>query len=150
MIQNHLEISSKSKFWIRNVRNWSKSRTESLRKIYVIFQDLSRRIHKGPYGPMRAHKGPKRADMGPYGPQPGPGPNPDWAPTRPGTQHVLLLLCCCCIAAGASLVLYTFVAGILLTPCWCIANLLIVTLLLCCWCVADGSLVFRFWDTCVL
>ena len=20
--------------------------------------------------------------MGPYGPQPGPGPNPDWAPTR--------------------------------------------------------------------
>ena len=23
-----------------------------------------------------------RALMGPYGPQPGPGPNPDWAPTR--------------------------------------------------------------------
>ena len=22
--------------------------------------------------------------MGPYGPQPGPGPKPDWAPTRPG------------------------------------------------------------------
>ena len=29
----------------------------------------------GPYRPIRAHKGP-------YGPQPGPGPNPDWAPTR--------------------------------------------------------------------
>ena len=29
-------------------------------------------------GPIWAHKGP----MGPYGPQPGPGPNPDWAPTR--------------------------------------------------------------------
>ena len=24
--------------------------------------------------------------MGPYGPQPGPGPNPAWAPTRPGPQ----------------------------------------------------------------
>ena len=36
--------------------------------------------HKGPYGPIY---GPIRAHMGPYGPQPGPGPNPDWAPTRP-------------------------------------------------------------------
>ena len=56
MMQNHLEILSKYNFWIRNVRNWSKSLTESLRN----FQDLSRRTHKGPYGP-----------------QPGPGPNPD-------------------------------------------------------------------------
>ena len=24
--------------------------------------------------------------MGPYGPQPGPGPNPDWAPTR--SEHI--------------------------------------------------------------
>ena len=42
----------------------------------MVFQTKS-----GPYGPIRAlwaHKGP----MGPYGPQPGPGPNPDWAPTR--------------------------------------------------------------------
>ena len=30
--------------------------------------------------------GPIRVHMGPYGPQPGPGPNPDWAPTRPGVQ----------------------------------------------------------------
>ena len=30
-------------------------------------QDVSRSTHQGPYGP-----------------QPGPGPNPDWAPTRPG------------------------------------------------------------------
>ena len=29
------------------------------------------------FGPIWAHKGP-------YGPQPGPGPNPYWAPTRPG------------------------------------------------------------------
>ena len=69
MMQNHLEIPSESKFLTRSVRNWSKSLTESLHKvygIYGIFQDLSRRFHKGPYGP-----------------QPGPGPNPDWAPTRP-------------------------------------------------------------------
>ena len=54
-MQNHLEISSKSKFWTRNVRNLSKSLTESLRKvygIYGIFQDLFRKTHKGPYGPQ--------------------------------------------------------------------------------------------------
>ena len=33
-----------------------------LRKVYVIFQDLSRRTHKGPYGPIY---GPIRAHMGP-------------------------------------------------------------------------------------
>ena len=33
------------------------------------------RAHMDPYGPIRVH-------MGPYGSQPGPGPNPDWAPTR--------------------------------------------------------------------
>ena len=76
MIQNHLEISSKSNFWTRNVRNWSKSLTE----IWRNFQDLPRRTHKGPYGPTY---GPIRthiwAHKGPYGPQPGPGPNPAWA-----------------------------------------------------------------------
>ena len=38
MMQNHLEISSKIQFWTRSVRNWSKSLTESLRKVYAIFQ----------------------------------------------------------------------------------------------------------------
>ena len=66
-MQNHLEISSTTQFWTRNVWNLSKSLTESLRKVYVIFQDLSRRIHKGPYGPI-------------YGPING----PIWAPTRTG------------------------------------------------------------------
>ena len=28
--------------------------------------------------------------MGPYGPQPGPGPNRDWAPTRARDLHLLL------------------------------------------------------------
>ena len=67
-MQNHYEINSKSQFWTRHVRNWSKSLTERLGKIngiYVIFQDLSRRTHKGPYGPIRAHiwarMGPARA-----------------------------------------------------------------------------------------
>ena len=69
MMQNHLEISSKYHFWTRNVRNWSKCLTESLRKVYGIFQDLSRRTHKGPYGLIY---GPIRAHMAPYGPQPGP------------------------------------------------------------------------------
>ena len=32
-----------------------------------------------PHGPIRAH-------MGPYGPQPGQGPNTDRAPTRTGPQ----------------------------------------------------------------
>ena len=56
------------------------------------------RAHKGPYGPIWAHiwahKGPYgpiywpiRAHMGPYGLQPGLGPNPDWAPTRPGWKN---------------------------------------------------------------
>ena len=84
-MQNHLEISSKTQFWTRNVRILSKSLTESLRKVYVIFQDLSRRTHKSPYGPIRAHIW---AHKGPYGPiwaptrtgiQPGLGPNPAWA-----------------------------------------------------------------------
>ena len=68
-MQNHLEISSKYHFGTRNVRNLSKSLTESLRKvygIYGIFQDLSRRTHKGLYGPIWA---PTRT-----GPQPGHGP----------------------------------------------------------------------------
>ena len=67
MMQNHDVISSKYHFWTRNVPNWTKS------------PDLvmSGPVQKDPYGPIRAH-------VGPYGPQPGPGPNPDWAPTRTG------------------------------------------------------------------
>ena len=72
-MQNHLEVSSKSKFWTRNVRNWSKSLygkfTESIRNL----PRPPRPVQEGPYGPIRAH-------MGPCGPQPGPGPNPDWDP----------------------------------------------------------------------
>ena len=42
-----------------------------LRKVYVIFQDLSRRTHKGPHGPIWAHMGPYMCPyMGPLGPQP--------------------------------------------------------------------------------
>ena len=83
MMQNHWEISSKNKFWTRNVRNCSKSLTESLRKVYGTSKTcpggpIRAHIwaHKGPYGPIY---GPIRAYMGPYGPQPGPGPNPDWS-----------------------------------------------------------------------
>ena len=91
-MQNHLEISSKTQFWTRNLRNWSKSLTESLWKDYVEFTpylstESSKtcpgepiRAHMGPYGPVRAHKGPYgpiRAHMGPNPdrPQPGLGPN---------------------------------------------------------------------------
>ena len=81
-MQNHLEISSKTQFWTRNVRNWCKSLTESLRNL----QDLSRRTHKGPYGPIY---GPIRAIMGPYGPQPGLGPNhPAQVSTGPFWGHM--------------------------------------------------------------
>ena len=65
--QNHLEISSKTYFWARSVRNWTKTLTSV----------MSGPAKTCPGGPIRAH-------MGPYGPQPGQGPNPDWAPTRPG------------------------------------------------------------------
>ena len=83
-MQNHLEISSKSKFWTRNVRNLSKSLTESLRKVYGIFQDLSRKAHMGPHGPIWAHMGPYR----PIWTQPGPGlgPSPGWGPVRVGAH----------------------------------------------------------------
>ena len=57
MVQNHLEISSKTQFWTRNVE----IRPKVLRKVCVIFQDLSRRTHKGPYGPIRAHRDPQHA-----------------------------------------------------------------------------------------
>ena len=61
--------------------------TESLRN----FQDLSRRTHKGPYGPIY---GPIWAPTR-TGPQPGLGPNPDWAPTRTGSWvlHDFLVSC---------------------------------------------------------
>ena len=44
-MQNHLEISSKSKFWTRNVRNWTKSRDLV----------MSGPVQEDPYGP---HMGP--------------------------------------------------------------------------------------------
>ena len=88
MMQNHLEISLKYHFWTRKVRNWSKSLTESWRKVDA-FYGTSKTC---PGGPIRAHMGPHGSIygpisgpyMGPYGPQPGQGPNPDWAPTRAG------------------------------------------------------------------
>ena len=86
-MQNHLEISSKYHFWTRNVRNLSKSFTESLRKVYGKFtevQDLSRKAHKGPYGPTWTHIW---AHKGPYGAQPGPGPNPTGPQPGPGRSH---------------------------------------------------------------
>ena len=42
-------------------RTETESLTESLRKVYGIFQDLqdlSRKAHKGPYGPIWTHMGP--------------------------------------------------------------------------------------------
>ena len=78
-MQNHLEVSSKNKFWTRNVRNWSKSLygkfTESIRNL----PRPSRPVQEGPYGPIRAHIW---AHKGPYM-----GPNPDRAPTRTGPAH---------------------------------------------------------------
>ena len=47
-MQNHLEISSKTQFGTRNVRNWSKGLTESLRKVYGTSKTC-------PEGPIRAH-----------------------------------------------------------------------------------------------
>ena len=74
-MQNNYEITSTIQFWTRNVRNLSKSLTETLRKVDGKFTESPRPVQEEPYGPIWAHKGP-------YGPQPGPGPNPDWAPTR--------------------------------------------------------------------
>ena len=65
MMQNHPEIPSKNKFWTQHMRNLSKLSYGNLTESWRFFQDLSRRTH-----------------LGPYGPQPGPGSNPDWAPTR--------------------------------------------------------------------
>ena len=97
MMQNHYVISSKYHFWTWNVPNWTKSR------------DLNM---SGPAktclgGPIRAH-------MGPYGPQPGPGPNPDWAPTRPGNPSLLCKIgyvkfapfVFTCIAQGMSSIMF--------------------------------------------
>ena len=71
---------------------------KSLRKVYGKYTESSKtsktcpgrpiRAHMGPYGPTWAHIW---AHKGPYGPQPGPGPNPDWAPTRPGPYQNLFL-----------------------------------------------------------
>ena len=67
MMQNHLEISSKSEFWIRDVSNWSKCLYGKLTESLRLPQDLSRKAHVGPHGPIWAHKGP-------YGPQLGTAP----------------------------------------------------------------------------
>ena len=77
-MQAHYVISSKYRFWTRNVPNWTKS--PDLVMSGPVQEDPYG-PHMAPYGPMY---GPIRVHMGPYGPQPGPGPNPDWAPTRPG------------------------------------------------------------------
>ena len=78
-----------------------------LRKVYVIFQDLSRRTHKGPYGPIYGPYGPIygpiKAHMGPY--MGHMGPNPDRAPTRTGLQPGPGLQCCwsfMCIRSGTA------------------------------------------------
>ena len=47
-IQNHLEISSKTQFWTRNVRNWTKSRDLV----------MSGPVQEDPYGPIWALMGP--------------------------------------------------------------------------------------------
>ena len=65
-MQNHLEISSKYNFWTRNVRNWSKSLTESLRKVYGISKTCPGGpiwAHMGPQGPTWAHMSPYRAHI---------------------------------------------------------------------------------------
>ena len=50
-----------------------------LSTILSLFIKMNDSLSKiGPIWALWAHEGP----MGPYGPQPGPGPNPDWAPTR--------------------------------------------------------------------
>ena len=51
--------SSKNKFWIRNVRNLSKS-------LYGKLTLFPRPVQENPYGPIRAHMGPYGAHMGPY------------------------------------------------------------------------------------
>ena len=86
-MQNLLEISSRYNFGTRNVRNWSKSLTESLRKDDGKFTESPRPVQEDPYGPTWAHIGPygpiwthiwaHKGAYGPiYGPQPGLGPNP--------------------------------------------------------------------------
>ena len=78
MMQNHLEISSKSEFWTRDAPNWSKCLYGKLTEIWRNLPRPPRPVQEGPYGPIRAHKGP-------HGPIYGPirahmGPNPDGAP----------------------------------------------------------------------
>ena len=75
MMQNHLEISLKSQFWTRSVRNLSKCRTESWRKVDGKLTESLRNFKTCPGGPIRAHIW---AHKGPYG--------PIWAPTRTGPQ----------------------------------------------------------------
>ena len=64
-MQNHYEISSKNHFWIRNMRNLTKSRKS----------DMSGPAKTCPGGPIRAHIWAHIwAHKRPYGLQPGPGP----------------------------------------------------------------------------
>ena len=72
-MQNHLEISSKTQFWTRNVRNLSElSYGKFTESPGPVQEDPHGPIwaHTGPYGPIRAHKW---AHKGPY--------RPIWAPT---------------------------------------------------------------------
>ena len=69
MMQNHLEISSNTIFGPETCE----INPKVLRKVDGKLTESWRFSKTWPGGPTRAH-------MGPYGPQPGPGPNPDWAP----------------------------------------------------------------------
>ena len=68
-MQNHLEISSKNKFWTPNMRNWSKS-------LYGKFTESIRNLPRPP----------RPVQEGPYGPINGPIRGPIWAPTRTGPR----------------------------------------------------------------
>ena len=85
MMQNHLEISSKSEFWTRSVPNWSKLSYGKLTESWRLLQDLSRRTHMGPHGPIWAHMGRAHiwAHNGPYGAHMGPNPDHSEESTRP-------------------------------------------------------------------
>ena len=55
--------------------------------IFMIFMKINDFLNTiGPIRALMAHKGP-------YGPQPGQGPNPDWTPTRPGQLPMTMHHC---------------------------------------------------------
>ena len=81
------------KKWVLDPRR-TKLVQMSLRKVDGKLTPSPRLVQEGPYGPIWAHiwahQGPYGSIYGPIlaptrtGPEPGQGPNPDWAPTRPG------------------------------------------------------------------